>query len=88
MIKISILTECEYCGGDGYMPADVHSGSPITHYEPCRVCNGIGLQTKWISLEELADLLEGTITCEPDYQQLAKRQPVTSYADSRDAAGI
>ena len=91
MIKVNILTRCEHCEGDCYVPvgeAESYSGERYIRYEPCSECDGVGRQTKWIGLSELADLMERAVSFETDWQELAQQKPVSQYQDSRDAAGI
>ena len=60
MIKVHILTTCEYCHGEAYLPfgeVQDYLGRPYTRYCPCPVCNGSGNQPKWVPLQELAKLL-------------------------------
>lgn len=89
--KVRILIRCEACFGEAYMPAgeDVsHTGEQYTRYEPCTTCQGSGMQEKWVTLHEFANMLDRAVSMEPDYQELAHRVPVTQYQDSREAAGI
>ena len=61
MNKVQILTQCEHCQGQAYLPvgeAESYTGEKYTRYFPCPACNGTGAQTKWISLAVLAGLLE------------------------------
>lgn len=91
MIQVQILTRCEHCDGEAYLPigeAESYTGETYTRYLPCPVCQGEGKMAKWISLRALADLLERAVAMEPDYQELAHQLPATQYADSCDAAGI
>ena len=91
MIKVLILTTCEHCGGEAYLPfgeAESYTGEKYTKYRPCPQCQGSGRQSKWIDLRAFADLLERGAAMEPDYQELALRNPVSQYQDSRDATGI
>jgi hypothetical protein len=81
MIKVQILTTCQHCDGEAYLPigeAVSFTGEAYTRYEPCPVCQGSGEQTKWVSLREFADLLERAIAMEPDYQELAHHIPATT----------
>jgi hypothetical protein len=91
MIKVQILDRCEFCDGEAYIfdYEDVDSrGETYDRYRPCEMCNGSGNRAKWVSLQDLSDLLERATSFEPDYAALAKEQPVSQYQDSRDAAGI
>ena len=91
MIKVHILTTCEHCAGEAYLPvgeAETYTGEKYTRYWPCTQCQGSGRQSKWISLRAFADLLEKATAMEPEYQELALHNPVSQYQDSRDAAGI
>jgi hypothetical protein len=91
MIKVRILDRCEFCDGEAYIfdRQDVDSRSEAyDRYRPCKVCEGSGDQTKWVSLKEFACLLDRATSFEPDYEALAKERPTSQYQDSRDAAGI
>ena len=94
MVKIQILTRCEACDGEAYIPigeAISTKGEPYTRYEPCAQCQGSGNQTKWVSLHEFLDLLTEEASkdpSEPDWLELSQQQPISQYQDSRDAAGI
>ena len=91
MIKVKILLTCEFCDGEAYLPigeAESYTGERYIQYEPCSQCQGSGKQTKWVSLQEFADLLDREISFEPDYQELAYHKPISQYQDSRECAGI
>ena len=91
MIKVQILDRCEHCNGEAYLPvgeAKSYSGEQYTRYEPCTQCQGSGKQTRWVGLQEFADLIDRAIAFEPDYMELAQQKPVTQYRDSCEAAGI
>lgn len=60
MTEIAICIACTNCRGEAYIPvgeAESYSGEKYTRYQPCPVCQGSGLQSKHISLEELSILL-------------------------------
>lgn len=89
--KVQILATCEQCDGEAYVfdRIDVDAaGRQYKRYKPCSGCNGQGKAPKWISLSELADLIERATSMEPDWQMLARQKPISQYQDSRDAAGI
>ena len=94
MIKIHILTHCEHCGGEAYLPAseaESHNGERYTRYQPCPSCNGSGNQAMWVSLQDFLAMLTEVAACdpmEPDWLEFARKQPISQYQDSRDAAGI
>ena len=91
MIKVHILDRCRYCNGEAYLPVGEESdstGGVYIRYRPCPMCEGSGLQERWVSLREFADLLDRAIAMEPDYQELAKQLPTSQYQGSHDAAGI
>lgn len=91
MIKVCILDRCEYCDGEAYvfLCEDVDAnGDSFDRYQPCEMCQGSGNRAKWVSVKDLADLLERAVSMEPDYLELAREKPVSQYQDSRDAAGI
>ena len=87
MIKIHILAICSYCDGEAYLLTSKNSD----RYLPCPVCKGSGENEKWVKLSELLDMLEKEAArdpMQPDYQALARQQPISQYQDSREAAGI
>lgn len=89
--KVQVLATCEHCDGEAYVfeRADVDiAGRPYDRYKPCAGCNGTGKASQWISLSELADLMERATSMEPDWQMLARQKPTSQYQGSRDAAGI
>ena len=94
MIKVQILTRCTYCDGEAYLPqgeAISYTGESYQRYAPCPRCQGTGNITRWISLQEFADLLEkadllGSFL--PDYDELSHKQPTSQFQDSRESAGI
>lgn len=61
MTKILILTTCPACNGRANVSigeATSPTGQPYLQHKPCSTCDGSGNQPKWISLEELAHLLQ------------------------------
>jgi hypothetical protein len=61
MTKVQILTTCESCNGQAYLPsgeAEDWQGKTYTRFTPCPSCEGSGLQPKWVSLAEFAILLQ------------------------------
>jgi hypothetical protein len=63
MTKVRILTTCSHCGGKAYLPINEAidtKGEPYTQYQPCPMCEGSGMASKWISLQEFAILLAQT----------------------------
>lgn len=94
MIKVQILTYCQHCDGQAYLPigeAESYTGEQYMQYEPCPQCHGTGYQANWISLREFVELLSDEAAKDPmapDWQELARKTPATQYADSCDAAGI
>jgi len=52
------------------------------------MCHGSGNRATWVSVKDLAELLERAVSMEPDYLELAREKPVSQYQDSRDAAGL
>ena len=60
MIKVQVLTQCEHCNGEAYLPigeAEDSQGHKYTRHVPCLMCEGSGNQSSWISLEDFAKLL-------------------------------
>ena len=63
MIKVHILVSYDVCQGQAYLPDGItasNNGEPYEHHTPCTSCEGSGNQTRWISLEELAVMLQET----------------------------
>jgi len=93
-IKIQVLVPCSGCNGEAYEPvgeASSYSGEKYTRFQPCPQCQGSGNQVIWVSLSDFLDLLEKVHTqdpMQPDCLELARKLPITQYADSREAAGI
>ena len=88
---VQLLTTCQNCTGEAYLPIgefESCSGETYTRYAACPHCQGSGSQTQWISLRELAELLEQAVSLEPNWKELAQQKFATQYADSCDAAGI
>lgn len=94
MIKIRILTACDRCNGEAYLPACEAMNTksePYTRYLPCPYCEGTGINPKWIGLREFVDKLNAVAVSdpmEPDWVDLAQRKPTSQMQDSHDAAGI
>lgn len=93
MNKVQILTPCEHCNGDAYLPAGkaVSAKGIYTRYDPCPYCEGSGQRPKWISLRDFVVMLSEVALSDPmqpDWLGLAQHQPVSQIQDSRDAAGI
>ena len=60
MIKVQVLTQCEHCSGDAYLPmgeAEDCQGHTYTRHVPCPMCAGSGNEPKWIGLDDFAKLL-------------------------------
>ena len=93
-IKVQILVPCNACNGEAYVPVgqvESQMGEKYTRYLPCPQCQGSGNQVKWISLLEFGEMLSDEMARNPmdaDYLELAHKQPISQYADSREAAGI
>ena len=91
MIKVRILDRCEHCEGDCYFPVgefESYIGERYMRHEPCPQCNGVGRQSKWVSLHEFAYLLDKVIAMEPDYQEFAQEKPVSQYQNGRRTTKI
>ncbi|MCZ2442830.1 MAG: hypothetical protein ACOYKH_04165 [Brevefilum fermentans] len=61
-IKVKILSKCQDCDGQAYLPSakGIDSrGEEYQRYLPCPACKGTGQTEKWIALEELQTLLKG-----------------------------
>jgi len=60
MTKVHILTRCEHCQGQAYLPvgeAQDYQGNTYTRFAPCSSCDGTGKSGKWVELSEFARLL-------------------------------
>lgn len=89
--KVHVLKTCEHCDGEAYLfdRVDVDAtGKPYDRYKPCQECQGAGKTTAWVSLSELAELMERATALEPDWKMLGSSKPSSQYQDSRDAAGF
>ena len=89
--KVQILIQCTHCDGEAYLPdrEDISAtGETYTRYEACPKCQGSGVQTQWISLGEFQDLLDCATALRPDWAELARKEPISNYQDSRESAGI
>jgi hypothetical protein len=61
MVKIHILTTCEHCNGQAYLPTgedEDDKGRKYTHYTPCPMCEGTGTKSKWVSLPDFLNMLK------------------------------
>ena len=61
MLKVQILTTCEHCNGQAYLPNGEDEdcrGRKYTHYAPCPICQGTGNQTKWVVLPDFIEMLK------------------------------
>lgn len=64
MVKIQILTRCEYCQGESYLPYTTAldpQGKQYIKHRPCPNCEGSGMAPKWIELAEFAILLKQAV---------------------------
>ena len=69
MEKIQILTTCQACSGQAYVPVGEEvspTGVKYIRHRPCLACQGSGKQTRWIDFQELP--------CCCMYSQLKSRQ--------------
>jgi len=60
MDKIQILTTCQACSGKAYVPVGEEvspTGVKFIFHRRCIACNGSGLKTHWVPLDELARML-------------------------------
>ena len=60
MIQIHILTTCEHCKGEAYLPigeGEDYQGRKYTRFAPCPMCEGSGNQEKWVSLPDFLEML-------------------------------
>lgn len=60
MNKVQILTTCQACNGQAYVPFGEETSPTEVKYirhKPCFACQGSGKQTHWIDVQEFAMLL-------------------------------
>jgi hypothetical protein len=60
MLKVQILTRCDHCKGQAYLPvgeAVDWQGNKYIQHQPCPQCEGSGSQPRWIDLKSFATLL-------------------------------
>lgn len=94
MIKVHILTVCEFCDGQAYQPVGPEidaNGDPYTRYRLCTYCKGSGNREKWVALDAFVEMLTAVALSdpmEPDWSKLAQEKVTSQYQDSRDAAGM
>ena len=61
-IKVKILSKCDDCEGQAYLPSAKGTDSRGVDYQrhaPCTTCKGFGQTEKWITLKEFQILLKG-----------------------------
>ena len=69
MKKVQVLTQCEHCNGEAYLPmgeAEDCQGRIYTRYDPCPMCEGSGNEPKWIDLQNFAILMQQAL-CPHDH---------------------
>ena len=74
MLKVRILTTCNYCNGQAYLPigeAVSATGHKYIKHRRCPKCDGSGIRPQWITLDELSKLL-----------MEQQNEPVTTFAVS------
>ena len=60
MNQVPILTTCQACSGQAYVPVGEEvspTGVKYIRHRPCFACQGSGKQTLWIEFQEFAMLL-------------------------------
>ena len=61
MVKLQILSKCQHCDGQAYLPEcdDVdYKGNKYIRHRPCPICEGSGLIGEWVDLPIFLHLLE------------------------------
>ena len=89
--QVHIKTRCNYCEGKAYLPyGEQNSGNEefLPRYLPCPICQGTGLESKWISLTQLRILIDAIDPMESDYSSWEDNAPISQYQDSCESAGI
>lgn len=91
-IKVHISTNCSFCEGKAYIPDGVGETCDSVFYEkhkPCPDCQGTGRISQWITLNQLANLLDQIDPFEVDWAALAEeKEPISQFEDSRESAGL
>jgi hypothetical protein len=75
MVKVQIITRCEHCNGQAYLPVgeDVsYTGEKYIRHKPCPNCQGSARQTLWIPLDEFVKLLE-PVLCKHEHSSCRGR---------------
>jgi len=60
-VKVRILSTCQDCDGQAYLPSSIGVDSRGVEYQrflPCPTCNGCGQTGKWVTLPEFQKLLK------------------------------
>jgi len=60
MNKVQILTICQACSGQAYVPVGEEvspTGAKYIRHRRCFFCDGTGKQTHWVDLDEFARML-------------------------------
>jgi hypothetical protein len=64
MIKVHILSTCTHCNGEAYLPCgegEDADGRKYVRHIPCPMCDGSGMQPRWVSLQDLAIMLQQSL---------------------------
>jgi DnaJ-class molecular chaperone len=62
-VKILILTTCQACSGQAYVPVSEETtcnGVKYILHRRCFSCQGSGKQTRWIDIQEFAIMLRAS----------------------------
>jgi len=60
MEKIPILTTCQACSGQAYVPVGEEvspTGTKYIRHRPCFGCQGSGNQIRWVTLADFIQML-------------------------------
>ncbi len=63
MLKVHILVTCSHCKGRAYLPVsetDDVQGQKYVRHKPCPVCEGSGIEPKWVDIQDFAKRLQQT----------------------------
>lgn len=61
MVKVRVLSKCQRCDGQAYLPVgeDLDSrGNKYIRHRPCPSCEGSGTKSEWVDLPDFLNLLE------------------------------
>jgi len=91
--QVQVFNVCDYCQGKAYLPYEGGTnakGKSVIRHSACPQCHGTGRSNQWITIEEFILMMGGSLK-DADRElneQYGSEEPVTSYQDSRESAGL